>query len=110
MAVKDYGASLYATTAAAASGVIKASPGILNKVIGHNDKASTQYIQLFDAAAVPSDTAVPKMVIVAAADSNFEIDLGDGASFNTGMAWSNSSTLATKTIGSADCWLNAVYR
>lgn len=94
----------YRATANAASLVVSINPAKLFKIIGHNDKASAQYIQVHDAASLPADTAVPELVIIAAADSDFVIDLGDnGCVFETGIVICNSSTRATKTIGSADC-------
>ena len=105
-AVKD----TYATTALAASGVIKASAGTLYGLAGINNSSSDQYLQIFDSVTVPADTTVPKLVLFIPAKSNFSFDLGMyGFALGTGISWSNSSTLATKTIGSADVWLNAVY-
>ena len=96
------------TTAAASSLVVSKNPAKLFKIIGFNDKASAQYIQVHDAASLPANTAVPKLVITAGADSNFEIDLGDnGCVFETGIVICNSSTMATKTLGSADCFFFA---
>ena len=98
------------TTAAAASLVVKASGGILYTITGHNDKATVQYIQVHDAASLPAEAAVPKVAIVAAGDANFTLDFGPyGRKFDTGIVVCNSSTLATKTLGSADCWIDAQY-
>jgi len=97
------------TSAAAASLVVKASPGTAYEIRGHNDKASSQYIQVHDASSLPADTAVPEDVIIVPADSNFFISYPQGKVFATGIVVSNSSTMATKTIGSADCWISAEY-
>jgi len=103
--------SVYKTTELATSGVVKASPGTLYGIVGINDSATAQYIQLHDATAVPADTAIPVVVITVPTKSNFSIDFGMyGMAFATGICWSNSSTLATKTIGAADCWLTAIYK
>jgi hypothetical protein len=99
-----------ATTAYAASLVVKAKPGTLFGVSGYNSKASAQFIQIHDAAALPADTAVPVAVVTAAASSNFNFDFGIyGLECNTGIVICNSSTGPTKTIGSADCWIHARY-
>jgi hypothetical protein len=101
----------YYVTALAASGVIKASEGVLYGFSGINNKASAQYIQIFDSATVPADTGKPVFVLYVPAGSNFSFDAGHhGMTFASGISWSNSSTLATKTIGSADCWLTASYK
>ena len=98
------------TTALAASLVVKAAPGIVYGLSGINNKASAQYIQIHDASSLPADTAVPKVVVTVPATSNFSIDFGYyGRSFGTGIVICNSSTLATKTIGAADCWLDVSY-
>ena len=100
----------YETTALAASGVIKNAAGTLYGLSGVNNSASDQYLHIYNTASVPADATVPKVVISIPAKSNFSFDVGVyGYAFSTGMSWSNSSTLATKTIGSADCWLIAVY-
>ena len=103
-------ASVYHTAAYAASGAIKASQGVLFSIFGYNSKASAQFIQIFDSATVPADTAVPIITFTVPASSNFAIDSNSvKVPFTNGIAWSNSSTGPTKTIGSADVFLTAVY-
>lgn len=104
-------APLNATTTALDDAlVVKGSAGTLFGISGHNT-GPDQFVQVHDAASTPSDTAVPKLVIFVAADSNFSIDLGVyGRRFTNGIVICNSSTAATKTIGSADLWIDAQYR
>lgn len=98
------------TTANAASLIAKAGAGILYGLTGYNAKTSTQFIQLHDSATVPADTAVPKVVFAVPASSNFSLDYGEyGKSFASGIVICNSSTEATKTLGSADCWFDVQY-
>lgn len=105
-------ANYYQTSAVAASGVVKTSDGYFFAISGYNNKGSTQFIQLFDSSTVPADTAVPKIVFEVDANKNFFFDTFDrGIYFANGISWSNSSTLATKTIGAADVMVTGVeYR
>ena len=103
-------ASVYKTTAYAASGVIKNSAGSFYGLFGYNSKTSDQYLQLHDATSVPADSEVPVAVIAIPAESTFSIDCQmAGIPFSTGIVWCNSSTGPTKTIGSADVFLTALY-
>lgn len=105
------GASLVTSAAYEASHVLKATPGTLISLVGYNSKASAQFIQLHDAAALPADTAVPKYTFTVPAQSNFSLDIPiSGAPFTTGIVVCNSSTGPTKTIGSADCYFSAVVK
>jgi hypothetical protein len=59
---------------------------------------------------LPDDAAIPKVIIVVPASSNFSIDFGEhGRVFNNGVVICNSSTGPTKTIGLADCWFDTQY-
>ena len=62
------------------------------------------------AMAAASEGAAPVVVAKVAADSSFSMDWGpQGRVFDNGCYICNSSTRATKTIGSADCWFDAQY-
>lgn len=103
-------ASNATTTALAASLVVKASAGVLYKVTGVNTLGSTQYIQVHNATSLPADGAVPAVCIAVATGATFDIDFGPrGRTFSAGIVVSNSTTVATKTIGSANCWIDAQY-
>lgn len=96
------------TTAYATNLVISSSPAKLHKLIGYNSLGSIQFIQLHDAASLPVDTAVPKVVITVPASSNFEINYGEvGRLFSNGIVVCNSTTGPTKSIGLANCWFDA---
>ena len=96
------------TTAYAASLVVSVTPKTrLCGLSGYNSLASTQFIQIHDAASLPADTSVPKIVFEVAASSKFAIDLNNNPRvFATGIAMCNRSTDATKTIGAADGWFD----
>ena len=105
------GDSLYSTAALSAGAVIKNTPGILYKIMGHNNKAAAQFIQIHNTKTLVADTAKPVAVISVPANGNFSIDFGAyGLTCATGITWCNSSTLATKTIGAADCFVTAIYK
>lgn len=100
----------YHSAAYAASAVVKAHPGRLFGLSGYNSKASAQFIQIHDAAALPADTAVPSVFITVPAASNFSIDFGPrGRQFTVGIVVCNSSTGPTKTIGAADVFFDVQY-
>lgn len=103
--------SSYSSSAYEASAAVKASAGSLFLLTGYNSKASAQWIQVHDAAAVPADAAVPKYTFTVPAQSNFSFDFGPyGRRFATGIAVCNSSTGPTKTVGSADVFWSAEYK
>lgn len=76
----------------------------------YSNNASAQFVQLFDAAALPADGAVPVAVYTVAATSNLGLYFGTaGRWFYRGIVICNSSTAATKTIGAADTWFDVQY-
>lgn len=88
----------------AASVQALAAPAVVYGISGYNSKASSQFIQLHDASSAPVDTAVPVFNQTVGATGNFNFDFGvHGMPFQAGVYACNSSTAATKTIGSADC-------
>jgi hypothetical protein len=108
---ESYKLSNAASGALAASLVIKATPGNLYNLNVYNDKAAAQYIQLHDAAALPADTAVPVFTFSVPTKGTVNIPLSIfGKWFANGIVVCNSSTGATKTIGSADCWFDAQFK
>lgn len=105
-----YGLTNTTTTAYASSLIIANSPSMLYMLTGYNSKSTPQFIQVHDSATVPADSSVPKVTFLVSPQSNFSYDLGQyGRFFVNGIVVCNSSTGATKTIGSADCWFDAQY-
>lgn len=93
-----------------ASAIVKSTPGTIFSITGYNSKTSAQFIQLHDSATLPADTAIPKVILSVPASSNFFYDFGEIGRFcEKGIVVCNSSTGATKTIGSADTWFNIQY-
>lgn len=99
------------STAYEASHVISNVPCIVYGISGYNSKGSAQFIQLHDATALPSNTAVPVDILSAATVANFSIDYGIyGKRFSTGAVIVNSSTGPALTIGTTDCWFSVRYK
>lgn len=93
-----------------ASRIIKTSAGKLYGVSIFNNKNAAQFIQLFDANVLPADGQVPVAVFTVATVANLGLYFGSvGRAFEQGIVICNSSTLATKTLGSADCWFDAQF-
>lgn len=88
-----------------ASLVVSATPKTrLCGLSGYSSKASAQYILIFDAATLPADGVAPVLRIPVAAVDKFAMDFNNNPRvFDTGIVICNSSTVLTKTLGSADC-------
>lgn len=90
--------------------IIKAGPGSLYGISVYSNKASAQFIQLFDAFSAPASGAVPVAVYTVSATSNLGLYWGSvGRWFDRGIVIANSSTAATQTAGSGDCYFDAQY-
>ena len=77
---------------------------------GTNTKASAQFILAFNRTSVPANGAVPDFVLTAQASSDFWVSWTPAwRNFGDGVVLCNSSTAATLTIGSADCFFDAQY-
>lgn len=91
------------------SRVISTTPCKLLSIIVLNTGAA-QYIQVFESATVPANGAVPELpAVYVAASSTVQFDFLNGVDMDA-VSVSNSSTSATKTIGSADCAIVAIIQ
>lgn len=98
------------TAALAASLLVKPSQGKLYGLSVTNTNAAQQFIQVFDAATLPANGAVPLISFPVAATSAGSVYFGSvGRAFEQGIVVCNSSTQGSKTIGSADCLFDAQY-
>lgn len=102
--------SYYDSVAYEPSEVVKASPGTVYRISGYNSHSSPVWIQLFEAAAVPSNDAVPALILYVAATANFDFDLSVlGRYCKTGIVICASSTGPTLTISGDTTWFNIQY-
>lgn len=76
----------------------------------YSTKASSQFVNVFDQATLPADTAVPLWSWPLAANNGVGFSWApQGRQFERGLVLCNSSTDATKTIGSADTFFDVQY-
>lgn len=93
-----------------ASRIISTVPAKLLAVMVTNTAGSIQYLQVHESATLPANGAVPKLpsVALAAGPSTTMFSFGDYGVDLDAITLCNSSTSATKTIGSADCQIVAI--
>ena len=99
-----------ATTALAASLVVKASSGMLYQITGYNNNAAARFLLIHNTTSLPADGQVPAIALSIPALSSFSYTWVKGRRFSTGITACFSTTEGTKTIAGADMWLNASYR
>ena len=76
----------------------------------YNSNAAAQFVLMFDANALPADTAVPIFPLNAATKTLAGVSwTPQGREFLEGLVLCNSSTDTTKTIGAADCFFDVQY-
>lgn len=104
------GATTVASTAFESGHVLKASPGTLISLTGHNNSNVDQYIMVFNSGFVPGNGATPVTFFTLPAEStDFSLDLPiTGMPFTVGISVSNSTTIPTKTAGGNNVWFCAV--
>ena len=100
--------SLASSTAYEASRIVKDGAGTLFSLSGYNS-GPAQFLQVHNSATLPANGAAPAMLLAIPAQSTFAFEWDKGVVLSAGIVVSNSSTGATKTIGSADCYFTATY-
>ena len=99
----------YASRKLETSCVVKTADGWLYGFTITNTKASAQFVQVFDAGAVPADGNVPLISKSVPAGDAVGFAFLPPRRFESGLCLSNSSTQGTKTVGSADCLFDVQY-
>lgn len=89
--------------------VVKTGPGILYGITVTNTLGSTQFFQVFDASSVPADGAIPILSKSLPASDAVGFNWFPGRTFLVGIVVCNSTTIASKTIGSANCLFDANF-
>lgn len=98
------------TPVLAKSLIVKPEQGKLYGFTVTSTNVAAQFVQVFDAGALPADGVVPLMALNVAAGSSVSAYFGSvGRAFEQGIVICNSTTQGTKTIGAADCIIDAQY-
>lgn len=89
---------------------VKAGEGMIFGFAVYNSAVAAQFIQLHDSQTSPAAGAVPAAVWTVATVANLNVSwIFPGRWMDRGIWLCNSSTAATLTAGSADCWFDAQY-
>lgn len=100
--IKNKGSSALEASRVISSGAVIVMGGTID-----NNSASEQFIQFHNVTSVPADGEIPKFYLRVPAQTTIGFDWSPhGREFGIGCVVCNSSTLGTKTIGSADCWFD----
>jgi hypothetical protein len=76
----------------------------------YSSLASSQWILMFDASALPADAAVPIIALPVGASNQVSAYYGDsGRVFRRGIVLCNSTTDTTKTLGAANCLFDVQF-
>lgn len=100
------------TSALVASRIVNgtAAPAVLHTLSVFNTAGGTRFVQLFDASAVPADTAVPLCSFELATVTGKHFTWPQGRLFTVGIVVVSSSTGGTKTISAAELLVDVTYR
>jgi len=98
------------STALASSIVAFVGQGRLFGFSVSSTRASSQFIQLFDLGALPSNGAIPVLSLNVATGTSIAVDFGsEGRWGRIGCVIANSTTQGSLTLGSADCLFDVQY-
>jgi hypothetical protein len=97
------------TNGYAKSLVVKTGPGRLYGFTAYSNRASAQFILLFDATGIPAANANPAVVFPVAAISMVPVQYFPARTFQTGCVLVNSTAADTYVAGSVDTYIDAQY-
>lgn len=105
LATNTYAPTLKSDFGANATLNVKAAPGNVLAVYGHNGNAAVRYFQIHNTITVPGGGATPiysfEVPIGATLKVGNEFFVGSGGYLSTGIAYAWSTTLATYTAATA---------
>lgn len=105
--MKQPAVTVVASTAYEANHVITNSANkVLRSIVGFNSKNAAQWIQIHDAASLPSNGTAPLLTFYVLAQDNFNIPCA-GLKSTSGFVVANSTTGPTLTPGGTDCFFTA---
>lgn len=102
-------ATMKSTSTAAEASRTVAAPGRLFSVVATNTGSVNQFLQIFDAAALPANGTVPLVSIPLNAGEVQFLDVNLGLPMGTGICACVSTTRGTKTLGAADTLFVIAY-
>lgn len=97
------------STALENSHVVKSGAGLLYGFTAYSNKASAQFIHIYDLATTPSNGAVPDVVFSVATVDIRAAEWVVPRTFRTGCVITNSTTAATLTLGAADTYFDVQF-
>lgn len=99
----------YASRKLESAAQVKTTDGWLYGFTFTNTNAAARFVQVFDAPSVPADGAVPLLAKSVAAGDAVGFSWLPPRRFESGLVICNSTTQASKTIGTADSLFDAQY-
>ncbi len=104
---------VFSSTASENKPIVSTAGGSVLNVLGYTSQTTDLFIQIFDTNAVPAEASVPLAVFIIpgrTGGSSFSLAIPNGGlPCSTGIVICNSSTAATKTVGSSNCFFTVSY-
>ena len=97
------------SNAYAKSIAVKSGPGLLYGFTVYSSNAGSQFIQVHDVPTAPANGAIPACLFTVGAAAQLPVNWLPPRTFLYGCFIVNSSTGATLTAGSADCFFDVQF-